>query len=834
MTDYEPLDISTWCNSPLRILESEVEPLAGLQTFRGLPFLIGTADQNSSSQELIELNGADSPITIPIDKSAQNVIIAHTQLETTVQTDGRWGRHVADYRLNMSSGSKHTQPIRERFEIGVIPGTGTIPGGISSQFRAVTDEQHELQPRYEGELGRAGWRLMDSQGGGTRWYYLWAWKIPDPNDEIKSIELVPRGPRFIVASITLGHVDEYPFAREGRIPARIELKDPKQAALPFDLEVEIDRGVATYTYPLPDQPAEDFLSNPYKGWGQRKNEASSPAYVEMTGTPSATVKISQNGEDLGSVNWGDVQRDGAAETPKARLEIVEPGRNWVNISVVDDETSQPVPCRVHFRSPQGIPYQPYGHHNQINSGLDTFNYDIGGDLRMGQVTYAYTDGTCQGWLPRGKVIVDIARGFEYEPIRKTIEIDPGQRDLTLRLKRWTNMNRRGWYSGDSHVHFLSAQGALFEAQAEDLNVVNLLQCQWGSLFTSTEEFTGEPHLSQNGNSIVYVSQENRQHVMGHMILMGLKRHVMPWCTDGPGEAEIGGTMESTLSAWADECHEQGGTVAAAHFWGLNREAAALVATGRLDAIEFKGHQNRFPHDEYYRVLNCGYKIPLVGGTDKMSSDVAVGHWRTYAHLQDDEEFTYENWCRAVEKGRTFMTSGPIIDLSIDGKEVGDTLSISGPGIVEVHANAESIFPIHRLEIVLNGRVVASTDSAEGVRRLEIRERIRVDNHSWIAARCGSPDYFNDPGYDDMRRGIYAHTSPIYIACGEEWWMFNSDTAEHMLTVVNGDIDYIRETSAQYLHENVTHHHGEDDHISWLQRPFHEAREALEARLRAQR
>ena len=238
------------------------------------------------------------------------------------------------------------------------------------------------------------------------------------------------------------------------------------------------------------------------------------------------------------------------------------------------------------------------------------------------------------------------------------------------------MNRRGWYSGDSHVHFLSAQGALHEAQAEDLNVVNLLQCQWGSLFTGTEEFTGEPHVSRRGDSVVYVCQENRQHLMGHMILMGLKRHVMPWCTDGPGEAEIGGTMESTLSAWADQCHEQGGTVAAAHFWGLNREAAALVATGRLDAIEFKGHQNRFPHEEYYRVLNCGYRIPLVGGTDKMSSDVAVGHWRTYAQLEDGQEFTYDNWRRSVERGRTFMTSGPIIDFSVDGRMKSATRSRS--------------------------------------------------------------------------------------------------------------------------------------------------------------
>ena len=50
----------------------------------------------------------------------------------------------------------------------------------------------------------------------------------------------------------------------------------------------------------------------------------------------------------------------------------------------------------------------------------------------------------------------------------------------------------GWYSGDSHVHFLSTQGALTEQAAEDLNVVNLLQSQWGSLFTNTEEFTRRP------------------------------------------------------------------------------------------------------------------------------------------------------------------------------------------------------------------------------------------------------------------------------------------------------------------------------------------------------
>lgn len=59
-----------------------------------------------------------------------------------------------------------------------------------------------------------------------------------------------------------------------------------------------------------------------------------------------------------------------------------------------------------------------------------------------------------------------------------MKIEPGQRELTLRLKRWIHMNAEGWYSGDSHVHFLSTQGSHTESQGEDLNIVNLLPSQW--------------------------------------------------------------------------------------------------------------------------------------------------------------------------------------------------------------------------------------------------------------------------------------------------------------------------------------------------------------------
>lgn len=194
------------------------------------------------------------------------------------------------------------------------------------------------------------------------------------------------------------------------------------------------------------------------------------------------------------------------------------------------------------------------------------------------------------------------------------------------------------------MHFLGTQGAHREAQGEDLNVVNLLQSQWGGLFTNTEDWTGRPSVTDDGRTIVYCTQENRQHMLGHLSLLGLTKPVMPWCTDGLSEAQIGGALDTTLAHWADACHAQGGTVIIPHLPNPNGEPAALIATGRADAVEMIDF-HPYNHTEYYRYLNGGYRLPLVGGTDKMSNEVPVGLYRTYAHLPDTE-LTYANWLAA--------------------------------------------------------------------------------------------------------------------------------------------------------------------------------------------
>jgi hypothetical protein len=214
----------------------------------------------------------------------------------------------------------------------------------------------------------------------------------------------------------------------------------------------------------------------------------------------------------------------------------------------------------------------------------------------------------------------------------------------------------------------------------------------------------------------------------------------------------------------------------------------------------------------------------------MGSEVAVGQYRTYAYIPD-EEFSYDAWTRAVRAGRTFLSGGPMLHFSVDGVPIGDTLKLpAGGGTVEVEATAESVFPLHSLEIVQAGRVVAATTDGEGARRLHLKDRLKMDRHTWLAARCAGPEYSAMAHHDVVNRGIFAHTSPVYVAVGGEWWLYDQATAQYMLTLIEGGLAHMREKALYYEPGTVTYHHGEEDHQAYLERPFHEAVAAIHRRM----
>ncbi|RGA06082.1 hypothetical protein DI270_004750 [Microbispora triticiradicis] len=830
---YRPLDLAGVFNVPRSVLDDGDSYPLGARTLYGLPFLFG--DERDAGAALLRVGGPHpAAVTIPVGRAVTWLVVAHA-LESPDLFDGQAvGGTCGHYTLVYDDGSTERLPVRQRMEIGPTPrlwSDRAIPlDWGQTPFLAVPDAQHRLMPRTHGRFDAAGARFVDIDDPQARSpyvlpyrFYLWPCRNPRPGRTVRALEIRSAGPAILVGAVTTSDLDEDPFGRTVWRDVLLDL-DPSAGPIAEDLAVTVDRGSATYVYRTTGSGSGDAAAEGTPAWGTPEGEHHQ-GYVRVAANPSARLTLTRGETVISTCGWGELLAAGRHGDGGVTWRVPDAGRAWVRTTVRDAATGEPIPCRIHFRSADGVPYPPHGHHGHINSDGNTWNLDIGGDVRLGTTTYSYIDGTCEGWLPLGEVTVEAARGFEYEPLRTTVTIRPDQAELELTLTRVTDMAAEGWYSGDTHVHFVSTLGAELEARGEDVRVTNLLLSQWGHLFTNTEEFTGRPHTSHDGHTHVFAGQENRSGMLGHINLLGLRRPIMPWCTGGAEESELGGGLETTLSHWADECREQGGTVVLAHFPVPNGEAAALLATGRLDAVEMIAYD---PYNirEYYRYLNAGYRITLVGGTDKMSSEVPIGLIRTYAQVPAEEEFDYWSWCRAVRRGATFATSGPLLWLGVDGRQPGEETRVPASGTVHVGARVESIFDVDRLEIVVNGHVVAERRVETPGRTLELTADVPVTEDSWIAARCYGPGAGVARHHDVWARPIMAHTSPVYVRTGEEYARSDADTIDHMLNLVDGSLAYIDERSRRLWPGQVCHRHGQEDHLAFLRAPFLQARDLL--------
>ncbi|MDI7275636.1 MAG: CehA/McbA family metallohydrolase, partial [Anaerolineae bacterium] len=286
-----------------------------------------------------------------------------------------------------------------------------------------------------------------------------------------------------------------------------------------------------------------------------------------------------------------------------------------------------------------------------------------------------------------------------------------------------------------------------------------------------------------------VGTENRQHIMGHMSLLGVRGEpIFPLTTAGPDESYIGDPLASSMAEWADRCREQEGLVVIPHFPNPYLEVAADIILGKVDGVEiryFTPELDNYNLREWYRFLNLGHRVAAVGGTDKMWAGMPLGGVRTYACL-GDEEFNFANWARAVRAGRTFTTSGPLIGFSVEGHPPGDEVQLpANGGTLEIEAWADSLQPIHELQIVANGQVVERAAAQEGSGRLRLRAQVRLSGSGWLAARCVSRLVV----WHGWPVNVAAHTSPVYVVAGGAE-LFSPSDATYMLTLLDGGLTYL--------------------------------------------
>jgi hypothetical protein len=274
---------------------------------------------------------------------------------------------------------------------------------------------------------------------------------------------------------------------------------------------------------------------------------------------------------------------------KGPLVPVQPATQRVRIRVRDKASGKLAPVKLHIHGESGEYLPPVDRHRPSNGA---WFEDYAPEFQhQGRHYCAYIPGETVADVPLGNVYVEVSKGFEIRPVRKTVRIQRSTEAIEIPIEKVLPWRERGWETADTHVHFLSPSTAGLEGSAEGVNVVNLLASQWGELMTNVGDFDGKTTFGSkeaggDGEWLVRVGTENRQHVLGHISFLGYKGNIIaPMCAGGPDEAAIGDPIGVLLMEWAERCKAQGGVVVLPHFPNPRCEAAADVISGSIDAVE---------------------------------------------------------------------------------------------------------------------------------------------------------------------------------------------------------------------------------------------------------
>ena len=452
---------------------------------------------------------------------------------------------------------------------------------------------------------------------------------------------------------------------------------------------------------------------------------------------------------------------------------------------VECEPSRILAVRVIDESGSGIPARVY-----LSDSVDAA-WPSGARVRRDEHGRAFfhTNGEFEARVS-GETKIVVQRGTEYEPVELVATAGAGRREeLTAHLRRWSNLAQEGWRSGDVHVHLhyggeylLTPEDASLAQRAEDVHFMNMMVANQGSGFVHDEElFEGRPHQLSTADHILRWGEEYRNNFYGHLCMYGITGLVPP-IYSGFRQSEHPHDMPA-LADGADRCHAVAGTLSYAHPMGgsidLDRvfarvrtvEAKELpvdAALGKVDAVDLMSYPSSYldTADLWYRLLNCGLRLPATAGTDTFMNTVDSGVFsnppagnRVFVKIEGD--FTTESWCEGVRRGRTFVTNGPALRLSVNELGIGDEIKAQPGDVLEVEAEAHSFAPMERIELIVNGEVAATSNADEGGRRAHLSERVTVNESSWFAFRALGP-----PGRLVLGGDLFAHTSPVYVSIAD--------------------------------------------------------------------
>ncbi|MEV4258466.1 CehA/McbA family metallohydrolase, partial [Spirillospora sp. NPDC049652] len=387
-------------------------------------------------------------------------------------------------------------------------------------------------------------------------------------------------------------------------------------------------------------------------------------------------------------------------------------------------------------------------------------------------------------VPAEPLTVRVTRGAEYETAETRVRPKSGE-ELTVELtpRRRYDAPARGWYGGDMHVHMNWAgnsvgtpeQAAAIQ-QGEDLHVLNLVA---GNVSTvrvydreALEHWAGRDAPWSTPGHLARFGVEYRNDLLGHLYAFGMQSPPDLFHTgflgtdDWPPNAE-GIRRLVALGATVGYSHPfhvpvgEDGAPSEALSDGRNcsaREIVADAALGLVHSLDVLNHSDVHATARVYRrLVGAGNRLAVTAGSDTQISFTRRGNqssppgWeRVYARV--DGELTAASFADAIRHGRTFATTGPWLELDVDGHGPGDTLDLPAPGAtvtVTVRTVGEEVETVWLL--------TADGVLAEGPPD-ELTVRLPVTGPTYVIAVATGPAHVRSMHHD----GVYAQTSPVYL------------------------------------------------------------------------
>jgi hypothetical protein len=468
------------------------------------------------------------------------------------------------------------------------------------------------------------------------------------------------------------------------------------------------------------------------------------------------------------------------------LEVATPPPGRLKLTVLSEDTGRPAPAMVQLLSRRdGSVRQPA---NGIEFGLQFDKQGQASGARNANLPGLADSFWCvpeplDMTLPPGDWRIGVRRGVEHEVVFEEVTIKSGETlERTYQPKRWVDMRKRGWWSGDDHVHgrILSdadARNLMAWIQAEDIHLANIVKM--GDIYRTYFEQRGfgPDYRVVDDEFVLSPGQEcPRTHdQIGHTLAMNITSMVRN--TD----------RYFLYDEVFDAVHAQGGFSGYAHInsgiFHVHRDMTLNVPRQKVDFAEILQF-NQLGTDLYYDFLNLGCKLTASSGSD-VPWGGTVGEVRVYACLEK-KPFSADAWFEAFGRGRTFTTSGPMIEFRVDDSLPGDEIRLKANKKLRVRTRTwgdpKRMSPV-KLEIVRHGEVISAAESTDAQRpEVEMDFTVDAEFGFWIAARARTGD------------GTSAHTTPVYVVReGLRFWKM--DGLEELFTKRQTSLDQIEQIVA---------------------------------------